>query len=1450
MDWLGGLSSIKGQLTNITKDLLAEGTREINDPTSELLLARTRICELESVVENQKIEINSLRSRNEDLLVQLESSQLRLDHTKELFIEQLRDKEIVITKLRSEISNERGEPEGQPEASLGTTVSRIDNSLSKSGLRQYLDLASEDHQVPSSISHSDSTVTWEELKNEVVQLRAELTKWKRIAKKKEKTADNTSSHELLNIELEKQIDQLKKQLSDLEEIRRNELAAVQESHSDHLSNLVEQLKETEAEVIKLQKQAEEYHNHLSSCDVSSSQSGPQNITSGTVNALENEQSVFAEISDLIDPENQGNLRKLRSGKRKKKKLPNTQVETVDISKLSKSVSCEMSSQTDYNQMKDSSIQADIKIKTKDAFTECDHRSSCSNSVQTESVVQSLSKGSQTDLPHKTVTSIPTSSIAIQFSSVDCEISYPLVDASGNNDGFLSPGESQQTRSLLHEVFDKFEEANELADQLASEINSYNQFIFSMLIRDGIIESPKSISPMYQPVLSSESNHETTKVDILEKLKLLINTIKSHHECIIKNAAHKTVNMSLSVPVSSKLLCSEISDSTEVELDAWQDDDFPELNSNASEATKCQSEHPSDDMKPQDEANVQQLVNVFPKGLVADSNRIAELESLLELFGRLEQSLNIAVSHLLSLPPPPTMPSHLLDQQSSCTWPPTSVEDKLALLTASEISSRNEIIRLNNSLSSVEEKCRRLEGDNQQLYNQITQYEDILKSSSHSGNIEVTDDFIELSSLAYQLCVSLDPEVGEKEWNPDDWEVELFTILKDRLDSEVTEDVDDNQSRNVVKLSAEVAALRDLLAQHTTFRTQAEKDLKHLLSTIQNQHDIIDKLSMEKRQFEILLSNMESKITPVPVVSVSTTTPMFPTNIITTISTSTSTTDDDVGNNSDYKSKTLVDTETQVSLSIDNSIELTNKSNEDYAHYCKELIKFIYSIYNDQLADSSPNSPSFAITSESLILTNMSEVFSLLEKFSVKFHEYKINSENFQSMYNTMVNSLHQKHAESQLYHEKLQHCLTELNDVKKHREEAEILVNSLREQLNSKHMDVDTIVKRSVSMNETVTTSGKSVVQPYTDKMHFDEEQTSTNEKLIAEIQRLQAHLVEMEESYTAAAVDAENREVELRSRLTEVEKSFAELKDSCVTADTQMRTAYSERDDALKHLETSRREVLDLKDSLKTLQTVLDNFQRNQEATLIAETNHLRTELNRTIQKEIAAKQEIKELHKSLHSYQELSKELQEMKNVNQQLREQILRLETKIKNRDTENDGLRDRLAKMAVDTDARIDKLLVKNLLLSYLQLPANQRSNAIRVIGSLLGFSEEDYLKIGNESGALPKLMKWVRNTVSSLPSGPPKDVLLSSNNNDKTFTELLLAFLEEESSPRSPIKLPMDYYTPDMVHPTNIRKQVNTTNPDEMYPVGKMQTCFTSLSNTPESDNNSNLSDQKPIFYML
>ncbi|VDO87589.1 unnamed protein product [Schistosoma mattheei] len=204
---------------------------------------------------------------------------------------------------------------------------------------------------------------------------------------------------------------------------------------------------------------------------------------------------------------------------------------------------------------------------------------------------------QTDSPYeKSITSIPTTSVEIQFSSTDCENAYHLGnidDASSNNYHFTCSNEAQQTQSSLHNVFSKSDETTELVDQLTNEINTYHRVIFDMLNRNGI-ESSQIMSALSQSILFSQSNHETNN-DVLEKLKFLINNVQSHHECITKNDVQKTVNMSLSVPVSNTRLSGEISDSTEVELDAWQDDDFPELNSNASEETKCQSELPTDNI---------------------------------------------------------------------------------------------------------------------------------------------------------------------------------------------------------------------------------------------------------------------------------------------------------------------------------------------------------------------------------------------------------------------------------------------------------------------------------------------------------------------------------------------------------------------------------------------------------------------------------------------------------------------------------------------------------------------------------------------------------------------------------------------------------------------------------------------------------------------------------------
>ncbi|VDQ07762.1 unnamed protein product [Trichobilharzia regenti] len=166
--------------------------------------------------------------------------------------------------------------------------------------------------------------------------------------------------------------QLKKQLSESEENRRTELAAVQETHSDHLSNLMEQLKETEAEVFKLQSQVEAYESRQTS-----DRCRDDNNTFENINIQKIDQSVSTEIVDLLDQDVCESLKKTRPGKKKKKKSPSP-VESSDPVQICKPVCCEVSLQTECNQLKNSSTQANEQVETKDAFTdEVPNRSGCS-----------------------------------------------------------------------------------------------------------------------------------------------------------------------------------------------------------------------------------------------------------------------------------------------------------------------------------------------------------------------------------------------------------------------------------------------------------------------------------------------------------------------------------------------------------------------------------------------------------------------------------------------------------------------------------------------------------------------------------------------------------------------------------------------------------------------------------------------------------------------------------------------------------------------------------------------------------------------------------------------------------------------------------------------------------------------------------------------------------------
>jgi predicted nuclease with TOPRIM domain len=102
MSWLSGslgsvthgLSSITGQISSFTKEVLKEGTEEVNDHQTELRIANGKVKELESAAEGQKQEWDRIRRENSELREQVEAAELQISSISKQYRELLQTKEV------------------------------------------------------------------------------------------------------------------------------------------------------------------------------------------------------------------------------------------------------------------------------------------------------------------------------------------------------------------------------------------------------------------------------------------------------------------------------------------------------------------------------------------------------------------------------------------------------------------------------------------------------------------------------------------------------------------------------------------------------------------------------------------------------------------------------------------------------------------------------------------------------------------------------------------------------------------------------------------------------------------------------------------------------------------------------------------------------------------------------------------------------------------------------------------------------------------------------------------------------------------------------------------------------------------------------------------------------------------------------------------------------------
>ncbi|KAK3801013.1 hypothetical protein RRG08_001258 [Elysia crispata] len=101
MSWIGGsLSSLTGQLSNLTKDILTEGTEEVSDPTTELRLAHEKLHQLDGLLSTQRQENERLKRANRELEEKAEGSELQINTISREYRTVLEGKEREVNTLK------------------------------------------------------------------------------------------------------------------------------------------------------------------------------------------------------------------------------------------------------------------------------------------------------------------------------------------------------------------------------------------------------------------------------------------------------------------------------------------------------------------------------------------------------------------------------------------------------------------------------------------------------------------------------------------------------------------------------------------------------------------------------------------------------------------------------------------------------------------------------------------------------------------------------------------------------------------------------------------------------------------------------------------------------------------------------------------------------------------------------------------------------------------------------------------------------------------------------------------------------------------------------------------------------------------------------------------------------------------------------------------------------
>ncbi|XP_077537104.1 uncharacterized protein LOC144149418 isoform X2 [Haemaphysalis longicornis] len=302
--------------------------------------------------------------------------------------------------------------------------------------------------------------------------------------------------------------------------------------------------------------------------------------------------------------------------------------------------------------------------------------------------------------------------------------------------------------------------------------------------------------------------------------------------------------------------------------------------------------------------------------------------------------------------------------------------------------------------------------------------------------------------------------------------------------------------------------------------------------------------------------------------------------------------------------------------------------------------------------------------------------------------------------------------------------------------------------------------------------------------------------KLNKELERLRTHLIQMEESYTQEALQAEAREESLRTRLLKLEEWARVSESAAHNATEQASQQVGSLAQQLALAQTQHaalsEELRHAKASLANLQSVLDHFQteKDREIQLVRSSYESQLSLEREKSQQLVAlvtqkQEQLEGSRDALEAAERLSQKLDRKE-------EAIAALKQQVADREAEMERIRQEVHVVRSTTEGKVDKQIMKSLVLGYFSSPQGQRPEVVRLLARVLDFSREEMDKAGISLGSQDGRVRigWISGFFRK--SGSPDSTGgVARPLHRQSFSALFVKFLEEESEPQKEVRLPVE-----------------------------------------------------------